>query len=430
MPAFQREEFAPPEESLKPRVNFCYTRGRVQSQEFWQNEAQAWARAIEGFIGKSEKARALGKELSAGSKDASETLAKAYTHVQAMRNYSFEADRSEEEIEREKIRDAKNAEQVLRKGAGFRDEITRVFVAIAREAGLNADVVRVAPRDRLFFSAKLADAEQISAEIAVVDIDGQPVYLDPGTPHAPLGVLSWEKSTVPGFRISKKSPPNFVTLPTVLPASSVTKRTADLRVDGETLVGNVTVTWTGQDALIHRLRNLNDDEATRQKALEDEMKQSFPEGATAKMTKVTGVATHAEPLVAVFEVSLPNVISRAGSRMVMPLSVFETTAKNPFASEKRAHPIYFAYPWTEEDEVRITLPENHEIVAVPQPTELAGGALGYTSRAQAAGNMVTFKRTMFVDTMMVDTKFYTPLRNFYSTMLTAEQKPLVLTEKK
>lgn len=425
IPAFQSEAFAPPEQQLKSYVKFHYTTSRVKSSEFWDVESKETAKRVEGFLGRNGDARAIAAKLT-GS-DPADTAKKIYAHVQTFRNYSFEIDKSDQEIKKEALSESKNVAEVLKKGAGSRDEINRAFVAIARAAGLQADVVRVAPRDGFFFSEAISDAEQISAEIAAVTIDGKPLYLDPGTPHAPFGTLSWEKSGVPGYRISKGA--EWLTLPPATPESSLMKRNADLKIDGETLEGTVVATYTGQEALVRRLRSLTDDQEGRTKAFEEEAKGWFSDGATVKLKTLTGHASFDEPLVASFDVSLPNLVSSAGSRTIVPLSVFAANARNPFAPATRAHPIYYQYPRTEEDEVKLSVPESLRISALPTGSNLQAGALGYKTDVSAAGDTITLKRSMFVNVMLVDAKHYNPLRDFYSAVLSADQKPLVLVNK-
>ena len=204
MPALRDERYAPPDDTLRARVNFFYLDNDTRPEKFWEKQTTVFARDIESFIGKSSKsADALAKKLAAENSDRKVLLEKIYAHVQSLRNFSFEESKSEQEIKRQDLTESKNVEEVLRKGSGFGHELNRTFVAIARAAGFTADVVRVATRDEYFFSDKLPDAQQMDSEVAVVDLDGKAIYLDPGTPLAPYGVLSWEKTKVPGIRVAK-----------------------------------------------------------------------------------------------------------------------------------------------------------------------------------------------------------------------------------
>src|SRR5262249_14392790 len=151
---------------------------------------------------------------------------------------------------------------------------------------------------------------------------------DPGTPGAPFGVISWEKTGVTAIHLTKSGDPQWTTTPLDAPEVAQLQRKADLKVDGDTLKGIVTVTFTGQEALVRRLRG--EDEATRKKSLEDEVKTWLRSGAVVKTKSMTGLGTFDDSVVAVFDVELPNLVSQAGVRTLIPLSIFTVESKNPF----------------------------------------------------------------------------------------------------
>lgn len=423
MPALRTESFMPPEEQMRARVNFFYTDTTMDLDKFWPVQSRVFADQIEKFIGRAGKAEAA--RLSQGETDRKALLHKIYAHAQSLRNLSYEEEKTNQEIKREKIRGARSADEVLKKGSGYSHEINRAFVAVARAAGFNADAVRVAPRDEFFFSDKVPDAEMMSGEIALVNLDGTLLYLDPGTRQAPYGIVSWEKTGVTGIHVAKGKP-NWLTVADPKPTDAVTRRSADLRIEGENLEGRITVTFVGQEALVRRLATINDDEAARKKALEDEVKAWFPDGAVLKLTGLTGHDTFDQTVTATFDVTLPNMVSSAGSRTVVPISVFAANAKNPFAPATRTHPIYFPYPSSEHDEVKLTIPDGMTVATLPPAANLDGGALGYHAETKREQGVITYKRSANVDVTMIAQKHYPALRNLFSLIVTADQQPLVL----
>ena len=423
MPALRSEQFMPPENQMRARVNFFYTDSKITLENFWPFQARKFAEEIEKFIGRAGKAEA--QKLSAGVTDRTELLKKLYAHVQSLRNLSFEEEMTEQELKKEKIRDARNAEDVLKRGSGYAIDLNRAFVALARAAGFEADAIRVAPRDEYFFSDKLPNERQMSGEIAVVKLDGKQIFLDPGTRQAPFGVVSWEKTAVPGIHVTKGKPSWISTVAPPVAEDAVTRRTADLRIEGENLEGTITVAFAGQEALVRRLATITEDEAARRKAIEDEVKGWFPEGATLKLTSLTGHDTIDPTLTAKFDVTLP-LVSSAGSKTVVPVSVFTTRSKNPFAATTRKHPIYFPYPSSEEDEVTLTIPAELKVATLPPQEELKGGALNYRAETKRKEGVITFKRSSMIGVTMIETKYYDAIRNFFNAVATSDEHPLVL----
>jgi hypothetical protein len=89
MPALRDERFAPPDDTLRARVNFYYLSSDTKPDKFWEKQPSIFAKEIEGFIGKSKTADAVAKKLTAENPDRKVLLEKIYAHVQSLRNFSF-----------------------------------------------------------------------------------------------------------------------------------------------------------------------------------------------------------------------------------------------------------------------------------------------------------------------------------------------------
>ena len=413
---YREEPYSLPAAQVKPRVAFYYTSSHVRPGQFWESQSQVWNKEVENFIGRSGDlaptvATAAGTEENKGEK-----LRKLYGFVQNLKNLSADSSATT-------IKDATSARDVIANQGGSSYQLTRTFVALARSAGFDAKVLRVAPRDERFFSDKLPDAEQMSAEIAEVMLDGKPLYLDPGTPRAPFGLLSWEKSYVPAIRM-KSGGPEWVKTPVDPPSAAMLQRKADLRLDGETLKGTISVAFRGQEALIRRLRG--EDETARRKAIEEEIKGWFPNGAVLNVKSAEGLSSSDDAIVVKCDAELPGIVSRAGMRLMVPLSVFAASNKNPFAASTRTSPIYFHYSRQEDDEVKLTLPPKYAAGSHPPPQSLNAGALKYDMTVEDHGSELTMKRLLVIDAMFVEAEQYSGVRNFFNAATTADQRPLLI----
>lgn len=426
IPAFEKEAYAPPENELKPRVELHYTAGKTDVAEFWTQEGKDLAKEAEDFIGDRSGIRKAAQQITAGAATPVEKLQKIYARVQQLRNTSFDEEKTVQESSREKLRDNRHVEDVLQNGYGTRSEISRLFVALARGAGFEASAARVATRDDLFMSKSLPVSGQLDAEVAIVMLDGKPKYFDPGTPFAPFGVLSWEKTDTPGLQLARKTGGTWIQTPIGSATEGMTKRKADLQLDGDVLKGTVSVTWTGQEALVRRLERQHNDEAANKKAFEDELKGRFPDGSTVKLSSLTGMKGIDEPLVASYDVELANLGSATGTRVLLPLSVFASTAKNPFAPEQRKNAIYFDFAFQAEDEVTVKLPAGYGVESVPANANINLGAVVYTNEWGKTAEALTFRRKLVMATIYVDADKYRTVRGFYSRVGNADQESVVL----
>ena len=425
IPGFEREQFAPPDGEVKPVVNFFYTVESIDPDTFWKRHGKELTTAIEEFIsGDPAPIHSAAAEAIAGAATADEKLRKLYAVTQKVRNLAFKGEKTS--AEERKLRDNHSAQDVLRNGYGYSGEITRLFVALARSAGFEASSVRVASRNDAFFSKQLPIPTQLDNEVALVKTGGKDLVLDPGTPDAPFGVVAWQKGHVPGLKLAKKQDASWFQTPELAATDALITRKAVLHVDGESLKGKATVTYKGQEALVRRLVNHNDDEAATKKSLETTTKGYFPEGAVVTLTKVSGMKNADPQIVAEYDVELPNAGSFAGSRTMIPLSVFHANAKNPFAPTERRAPVYFEYPSIEEDDVTLEMPPHYAVETLPHPGDLDAGAIVYATRYTNDEAAVHFTRRVVVDSMFISRDKYAALRTVYGKITSADQEQVVL----
>jgi hypothetical protein len=425
IPAFEEEQFAPPDAEIKPVVNFFYTAESVDPDRFWTQQGKELTTTVEEFIsGDPTPIHTAAAEAVAGAVTPEEKLRRLYAIIQKVRNLGYEGEKTA--AEEKKLKENFSAQDVLRNGYGHSREITRLFIALARSAGFEANSVRIASREDAFFSKKLPVSSQLDTEVALVKLDGKDLVLDPGTPHAPFGIVAWQKGHVPGLKLVKKQDATWYETPELAPADALITRKATLHVDGESLKGKATVTYKGQEALVRRLANHNDDEAATKKSLEKTTKSYFPEGAVVTLTKVTGMKTAEPEVVAEYDIELPNAGSFAGSRSMIPLSVFHASAKNPFAPTERRAPVYFEYPSIEEDDITLQVPPGYAVETLPHPGDLDAGAIVYTTRYTNDDAAIHFTRKVVVDSMLIPRDKYAALRLVFSKITSADQEQVIL----
>lgn len=419
IPPFEEEPLAPPEELIRREITYFYAMGNQTTEEFWKSVGDTFSDSVEDFMKERPAIVTAAKEIAAGATTPEEKLRKIYTKVQSLRHLSYEREKTEAETKKEKLRDNKRVEDVLRNGYGTSSELNQLFIALARAAGVQADPVLFGDRAEPLLK-DIPDLSQFDHLGAVVTIDGKRSYYDPGIPYLPFGLLRWNNVFNMALIDSKKKL-DWVQTNDVPASQNVTTRKADVHIDGDALAGTLHVEMTGETALQHRLELRFEDEAAKKKAFEDEVKKWFPEGSTVKLTKLAGAAGTDEPIAADFDISVANVVSLTGSRQILPLSIFETTAKNPFTAEKRKHPFYIDYPYEIVDSVTVQLPDGYQVETLPDTTKRDAGALTYSSESKRGEKSITFARKLHFDTAYIAASSYSALRRFMSEVTTADQ---------
>ena len=81
------------------------------------------------------------------------------------------------------------------------------------------------------------------------------MYLDPGSPFCPFGILPWEDTGVSGLQLDKNVTDVWVQPHTPSVDDAAIKRVAKMKLEEDgSLTGDVEVTFIGQDAFRRRLR--------------------------------------------------------------------------------------------------------------------------------------------------------------------------------
>ena len=328
VPAFKEEEYAPPEGNLKPMVRFFYGGNEIRSPEaFWQEYGRSWFSDAERFMGNRDVIRQAAAEAMSSESDPEKRLRKIYLRAQTTRNLSFERRRTKQEDKKEDLKVNENAGDVLSRGYGTHNDITRLFVAIARAAGFDARIVRAPDRKLYFFKPSYLVASQLSSEIALVKVNDKDLYLDPGTEFCPFGLVRWLHTSDEGLRLDAAGG-SFVIIPPATAGQSTVRRLGRMTLlpDGS-INGTLEVEFTGNSALERRLSVLQEDDAGRRKALEDEAKDWLPDGATVELESAENWESSEEPLRVSYKVKVDSFASAVGKRLLVPAALFKTTKR-------------------------------------------------------------------------------------------------------
>jgi uncharacterized protein DUF3857 len=430
IPAFQEEEFSPPAAVLKWRVNFYYGTDKMSKpEEFWKNEGKYWNKEIDKFVGHSSAVSNAATQAIAASDTPEQKARKIYAVVQKMKNLTFTSNQGQlEELVARESKQKRTIEDVLSKSEGYRDEITRLFYAMSKSAGLPVYLMRVSDRDENIFQPKLPNRFQLSSEIAILSLNGKDVFLDPGTPLCPFGHLAWQHTSTMGMRQLPEGGTSLIPTPPANYKEAISKRVGRLALTNDgTAKGSVAIGWTGEEALVRRLSALKTDVAGRKKDLEDEMKALLPKGAIVTLDTSNGWDDADAQLNATFNVEIPSYATTTGKRMLVPRDVFATRTRQPFAHGDRKNPVYFDFPFYSMDETTFTIPTGFHLDNVADAQPVQTGFSFYRIQHTSSGNSVTVARDFAMAGIGFQQSEYPELRKFFSGVTTGDSDSLVLT---
>lgn len=427
IPAFQTEDYMPPANELKSRVDFIYSDDFIErdADKFWKKWGRKRNDQLESFTGKRKAMEDAVSSIVAPSDSPEVKLQKLYARVQQIRNTTYEEHKSEQEQKRNKEKDPDNVEAIWKKQYGNGAELTWLFLALARAAGFEASGVWVADRQNYFFVPETMDSNRLDANVVTVKLNGKDLFFDPGAAFIPFGMLPWMETAVRGLKLDKDGG-TWIQTPLPSSADSMIQRKAELTMaDTGDLEGKLVINYTGLEAAQRRVEERLVDEVERKKFLENEVRELIPSSCDVSLInqpdwKSTGTLT------AEFSLKVPGWVQGAGRRALLPVGLFSAPEKRLFEHAERVHPIYFRFPSQRVDDVSLQLPAGWQVSNLPEPRKVDAKAIIYLIDAKKDTAALHLSRSLDLDIMLLPVDSYGNLRKIFQIVRSGDEQQVIL----
>ncbi len=426
VPPLPREDFMPPMDSVSYRVLFYYT-GYKTTQEYWEKEGKRWSKERDKFIGPGPGVTAAVNGLVAAADSPQQKLRKIYAAVMALENTDYTREHTSREERAGGLKDVTTTDDILARRRGSGDQLTELFVAMVRAAGMQGYLMAISDRNKRVFLPDYLSFNQLDDYIAIVNVDGKDALFDPGQRYCAYGHLAWNHTLAGGLRQTATGVETIGTTEASYKDSHAS-RIADLAVDEHgSATGTVTLSYTGGTALSWRQEALRGDDTSLNADLKSHLEAMLPGGMDVRVTNVENLNDAEKPLKITYEVK-GAIGSPTGKRLLVQSNLFETNSKPKFHDEKRTIAVDMRYPSIVQDAVRLKLPESLEIESLP-PVETAEikGVAAYSVSNKKAANAVTLFRNLTIGRTIFYAAAYPDLRAFYGKLEAKDQESLVLT---
>ncbi len=427
VPPVAKEDFMPPVESLRYRVLFYYT-DVTTTREFWAQEGKLWSKDRERFIGPNQGVKSFVATLVSGGDTDDQKARKLYAAVMKMENTDFSRTHTEEEEKATGLREIKNSDDIAARQRGSGDQLTELFIAMCRAAGLKAYPMGVADRRKRIFLPQYLDVHQLDQLVAIVSIDGKDVYFDPGERYCEPEHLSWRHSTSGGLR-EVENGTEVTGTPSEIYKTAQVVRTANLMLnDKGGAFGTMAISSTGDPALHWRQLALRSDETGLREALEAELRRMVPDGFDVKVSGIENLTDYEKPLVVRFDAK-GQLATATEKRLLVPADLFEVKEKQRFTEPKREYTVDMHYPSATRDAVRMMIPATLAVEAMPSPEKdtMGASALYSMSTKQEANALTVFRNFINGETLYPPDR-YAELRTVYAKAAAKDQETVVLAK--
>ena len=114
--------------------------------------------------------------------------------------------------------------------------------------------------------------------------------------------------------------------------------------------------------------------------------------------KIENITDPVKPYVYNYHIRVPGYAQRTGKRLFLQPEFFQHGIEPLFAGSVRKYPVYFNYPWSEEDAVTIDLPAGFSLDNADAPQPFSAGTLSDykpTMGVTQDGKQLVYKRKFF-----------------------------------
>ncbi|HLP26308.1 MAG TPA: DUF3857 domain-containing protein [Acidobacteriota bacterium] len=373
---FKEEPMSAPAVHLASSVVLYYTFEPGKNPDvYWAGLSEQQFRETKSKAKATKAIVAQAQQLVAPTDSVEEKLRKLHDYCRTkIQNRSSDASGLTRE-QRRKLKANDDADDTLRNASGNNEEITTLFVALARGLGLDARLALANDRTMFVYFPHLPVPFAFRHRVGAVRVDGQWRFYDPGARYLPAGMIDWRYCDT-SILIANEKGALIEPIKGASAERSFRHQAAQLALsDDGTLEGDVTLEFTGhfEAAEKNELDAASADKAEKHflAALEPHLK-----GVEVTEVKIEHAAQPLEPLKVRFHVRVPEFAERTGSRLFIQPNIFRRGVKALFEAPKRATTIIFPHRYHETDEISIVLPEGAVLEAGSAPPGLDLGVIG------------------------------------------------------
>jgi Domain of Unknown Function with PDB structure (DUF3857)/Transglutaminase-like superfamily len=395
VPAYREEAHMPPEDKVRMWMLVYYTQeSKLDPQRYWSDVGK---RLYEGFKPRTkvnDDVRKAATEAVGSATTADEKLLKILEFCRTkIKNVNSDTSGMNAE-EMKKLKENNNPGDTLKRGYGDSNDIDCLFIAMATAAGFEARLALMPNRSEFFFDPSFPNTYFLDGGEIAVKVGEQWKFYDPSGKYITIGMLPWGYEGVKAL-ITDSKEPTWVTTPISGPEKSVAKRIAKLKLNEDgSLEGDVMMEYTGHFAVEKKRYNDGETPDAREETLRNLVRSQWG-GAELSDLKIENVTDQFKPFIYSFHLKVPGYAQRTGKRLFLPPSFFQQGKSQMFTASQRKHPVYFHYPWSERDEVEISLPTGYELDNAEAPNPIVSGDISW-SKPQVAitkdGKTLIFRR--------------------------------------
>jgi hypothetical protein len=434
VPAFHEESRMPPENEVRIWMLVWYTAdGKMPPEKYWPKYGKEEYDSYKANLKLNDDVRSVATQAIGDATTPEQKLQRLYEYCQTkIKNVDSDISGLNPDA-RAKLKENKTPADTLKRGMGTGFDIDMVFTSMAMAAGFDAHVVLIGDRSRDFFNPNFANRYFLRTYDIAVRVGDKWSFFDPGSSYITFGMLRWQEEGQKALLLDSKEPV-WVETPMSAPDKTRQKRTAKLRLsDDGSIEGDVRIEYTGHFAVERKRQNDEDSQDKREENLRDEIKARM---STADVSDIhiENVTDPFKPFICTYHVKVAGYASSTGKRLFLQPAFFEHGIGPLFDSSARRSSIYFHYPWSEEDEVQIELPQGYALDSPDAPASFKSAPVSEYSPSAAVtkdGKTLIYKRNFYfggANSIVFPVTAFPQLKNYFDNLHKQDNHTITLKQ--
>ena len=367
MPAFREEPMMPPEDSVKSWAMVRYHNlFSILSSYTFQAAQTYWA--FQPYMKVDNDIKKKVAEIVGTAATPDEKVQKIFDFVRTNIKNTDDKNAGFSDEELEKMKENKKPSDTLKRGVGSGGDLNLLFAGLVNAAGLQARVTLLPDRGRRFFDRNVVMPGALRPTSIAVRTGEQWKFYDLSSKYVMPPMMPWQEEGVDGLIADEKT--EWVKTPMSAPEKSKEKREATFNLDENgTLEGDVTIEYTGHLAVERKLLNDDDSPVQREENLKEAVRGRI---SSAELTSIVieNATDPVKPFIYKYHVRVPDYAQRTGKRLFFQPGFFHKGIDALFSAGTRHYPIYFHFPWSEEDKITINLPKGYTLDNADRPAPI------------------------------------------------------------
>lgn len=308
-------------------------------------------------------------------------------------------------------------------------DVSTLFVALCKEAGLKANLVLVSNRENGMYDMMLPTID-FDHCMAKVSINGKDHYLELTSNYLPFDTNFPNQVNSQCLDITDNSQVSTISYlkPDNLVPSMVL---GDLNIilNGENFDVKESTKFVGSLAAVAKSAYFEKSTSEQQKMITELMSQDYP-NVQVKSVDFKGLEVGVDTVVSKVEYTIGDVMSEVAGMKIFALPwSYKAKAQDYVINDKRTHPIDNAvtfYTDVNKETITLTLPKDRALVEVPTNVTYSCNAADYSLSFKMNGGKLIGTRTFRVKQQVIPLSDIAAFNDFYRKVIAADAKQLAV----